>query len=124
MSKPGTFQRTSAALVSPVDAAEAREAGRRARRRLAAGERGGMVALARADMGPYRCEYGVVALERVANRERRLPDAYLAEGEPGVSSAFLELRRTPAGTAAAGAIPARIGDNAPTPVDGAARTSP
>jgi 6-phosphofructokinase 1 len=49
-----------------------------------------MVALARPDMGPYRCEYGVVALERVANRERRLPDAYLAEGEPGVSSAFLE----------------------------------
>ena len=30
------------------------------------------------------------SFERVANRERRLPDAYLAEGQPGVTSAFLE----------------------------------
>ena len=89
VTKPGTFQRTSAALVSAVDAAEAREAGRRAARHLASGERGGMVTLTRADIGAYRCEYGVVALERVANRERRLPDAYLAEGQPGVTPAFL-----------------------------------
>jgi ATP-dependent phosphofructokinase / diphosphate-dependent phosphofructokinase len=90
VARPGTLQRSSAALVSPVDLAEAREAGRWAARHLAAGESGGMVALARPDMGAYRCEYGVVALERVANRERRLPARYLEPDGAGVTPAFLE----------------------------------
>ncbi len=89
VNKPGTFQRTSAALVSPVDLAEAREAGRQAARRLAGGHGGEMITLGRPDMGSYRCEYGVVALERVANRERRLPQDYLDEGVAGVTPAFL-----------------------------------
>jgi ATP-dependent phosphofructokinase / diphosphate-dependent phosphofructokinase len=89
VSKPGTLQRSSAALVSPVDAAEAREAGRRAARHLAAGESGGMVALTRPDIGTYRCEYGVVALERVANRERRLPAEHVTPDGFGVTSAYV-----------------------------------
>jgi 6-phosphofructokinase 1 len=90
VSKPGTLQRSSAALVSPVDRAEAREAGRRAARHLAAGESGGMVTLTRPDLGAYRCEYGVVALEAVANRERRLPERFLRPDGAGVTPAFLE----------------------------------
>jgi 6-phosphofructokinase 1 len=89
VSKPGTLQRSSAALISPVDAAEAREAGRRAAGHLAAGESGGMVALTRADIGTYRCEFGVVALERVANRERRLPESYLTPDGFGVTPAYV-----------------------------------
>jgi 6-phosphofructokinase 1 len=90
VAKPGTLQRSSAALVSPVDLAEAREAGRRAARHLAGGDSGTMVTLTRPDMGAYRCEYGVVALERVANRERRLPGGYLQGDGSGVTSAFLD----------------------------------
>ena len=88
--KPGTLQRTSAALASPVDRAEAREAGRMAARHLAAGRSGGMVTLVRPEMGPYRCEFGVVALEEVANRERRLPAAYLEPDGGAVTPAFRE----------------------------------
>src|SRR5204862_2563208 len=42
-SKPGTLQRTSVAYTSDVDRSEAREAGRVAARRLAAGRTGEMV---------------------------------------------------------------------------------
>ncbi len=89
VSKPGTLQRSSAAHVSPVDATEAREAGRRAARHLAQGQSGGMVALTRPDIGTYRCEYGVVALERVANRERRLPADYVTGDGFGVTPAYV-----------------------------------
>ena len=89
--KPGTLQRTSAAHVSPIDRAEAREAGREAARRLGRGESGGMVSLVRAqpDLGAYRCEYGVVPLAEVANRERTLPDTFLAPDGCGVTPAFV-----------------------------------
>ncbi|HEX2184017.1 MAG TPA: diphosphate--fructose-6-phosphate 1-phosphotransferase, partial [Chloroflexota bacterium] len=90
---PGTFQRTSVLHVSPVDFQEARRAGQEAARRLARGESGGMVTLTRTDLGEYRCEYGVVALREVANRERRLPEAYLAPDAAGVTTAFLDYAR-------------------------------
>ncbi|MGH2350340.1 MAG: diphosphate--fructose-6-phosphate 1-phosphotransferase [Chloroflexota bacterium] len=91
--KPGTFQRTSIAHVSPVDLQEAREAGRQSARHLARGQRGAMVTLQRPDLGAYRCEYGVVALRRVANRERRLPGEYLTADRSGVTPAFLAYAR-------------------------------
>jgi 6-phosphofructokinase len=93
VNKPGTFQRTSVLHVSPVDFQEAWRAGQEAARRLARGESGGMVTLTRTDLGGYRCEYGVVALREVANRERRLPEAYLAPDAAGVTTAFLDYAR-------------------------------
>ncbi len=88
VNKPGTLQRSSVAHVSPVDRAEARRAGQEAARRLARGERGGMVTLQRAELGEYRCEFGVAPLEQVANRERKLPAGYLAEDGSDVTAAF------------------------------------
>jgi 6-phosphofructokinase 1 len=87
--KPGTLQRTSAAYTSPVDRDEAREAGRQAARRLARGESGGLVTLQRAGGEPYCCQFGVAPLEAIANRERRLPDEFLASGGRGVTPAFV-----------------------------------
>jgi 6-phosphofructokinase 1 len=87
--KPGPLQRTSVLHVSTVDRQEAREAGRRAARRLASGQSGHMVSLQRPEMGPYQVEYGEVALAAVANQERRLPDHYLAGGSSGVTPAFV-----------------------------------
>lgn len=88
VNKPGTLQRCSTAHVSPVDRAEARRAGQEAARRLARGERGGMVTLQRAELGEYRCEFGVAPLEQVANRERKLPAGYLVEDGSDVTAAF------------------------------------
>jgi 6-phosphofructokinase 1 len=88
--KPGTLQRTSVALTSPVDRAEAFEAGRAAARRLARGDSGGMVSLTRPEWGPYRCEFGVVPLDQVANRERRMPEEFLPAQGWGVRSGFVE----------------------------------
>lgn len=88
--KPGTLQRSSEAHVSAVDREEARHAGREAARRLARGEAGGMVTLLRPEIGPYHCQYGVAPLENIANRERRLPDHYLAADGSGVTPAFVD----------------------------------
>ena len=90
--KPGTFQRTSIAYASPVDQEEAFQAGSTAARRLAEGESGHMVALVRRPGAPYGCDFGSVALEEVANSERRLPDDYLEEDRivTGISGAFRE----------------------------------
>jgi 6-phosphofructokinase 1 len=86
--KPGTLQRSSAAHVSPVDRAEARDAGREAARRLARGESGGMVSLLRPELGPYRCAFGVAPLAEVANQERIMPDHYLPRDGWGIAPAF------------------------------------
>lgn len=87
--KPGTGQRTSVAHVSPLDREEARQAGRVAAERLAGGASGGMVSLRRPDMGAYRCDYGVVPLARVANRERALPPAFLSPDGFDVAPAYV-----------------------------------
>jgi 6-phosphofructokinase 1 len=91
--KPGTIQRASAAHVSPVDRVEARRAGEAAANRLSRGERGAMVTLLRPESGAYRCEYGVVSLERVANRERALPPDFLVPDGTGVTPEFVAYAR-------------------------------
>jgi ATP-dependent phosphofructokinase / diphosphate-dependent phosphofructokinase len=85
--KPGTFQRTSIAYVSEIDRSEAFGAGQVAAERLKRGESGQMVGLVRRADTPYRCEFGSVSLEEVANNERRLPPSWLA-GPGEVSAAF------------------------------------
>jgi 6-phosphofructokinase 1 len=49
-----------------------------------------MVTLMRAPGPIYRCDTGLVELERVANEERLLPDAYLDAAGTGVTPAFRE----------------------------------
>jgi 6-phosphofructokinase len=85
--RPGTVQRAATACVSPVDQAEAREAGRAAVRLALADRSGLMVTLERLSSEPYRCTTGAVPLQDVASRERLLPSEFMAPF--GVTSAFL-----------------------------------
>ena len=93
--RPGSFQRTATALVSPVDRREAYRAGRAAVAYAVRGETDKMVTFARdVDVGPvYHCTTGLTSLERVASLEKHLPDDYLnAEGN-FVTDAFLRYVR-------------------------------
>ncbi len=80
--KPGILARASIAWQSPVDAAEAEEAGRAACRAVLAGETGQMVAFRRLSTAPYRCETFLVPIEQVMLGERVLPPEYMPA--PGV----------------------------------------
>jgi 6-phosphofructokinase 1 len=85
---PGDLQRMSSSCVSVSDRDEAYMAGRAAVRAAATGITDRMVTLRR-DPGPsYRCDTGLVELERVANEERLLPDEYLDAAGTGVTPAF------------------------------------
>ena len=76
------------AYVSEVDLAEAELAGREAVRALQDGHSGVMVSLIRKPEPAYRIETGLVPLEQVANRERRMPLEYLADELDDVTDAF------------------------------------
>ena len=86
--KPGILARASIAWQSPVDAAEAEEAGRAACRAVLAGETGQMVAFRRVSSAPYRCETFLVPIEEVMLGERVLPAEYLTAGGTDVNEAF------------------------------------
>ncbi len=86
--RPGTIQRSSMAYVSEVDLAEAELAGRQAVEALRAGRSGVMVNFIRQAGPTYSIMTGLVPLERVANRERRMPAEYLYDDLSGVSDSF------------------------------------
>jgi ATP-dependent phosphofructokinase / diphosphate-dependent phosphofructokinase len=86
--KPGTIARMAMMAVSSTDLAEAEEAGREAVRRAVVGESDRMIALRREGDEPYRVAYGVVPLERIANTERLLPDAFIGADGRSVTAAF------------------------------------
>ncbi len=75
--KPGLLCRAFSPCGSSVDAREAYASGRFAVGAAAAGETGVMVSLRRADGPRYRCAWTLVALAKVADRERRLPRLFL-----------------------------------------------
>ncbi|HEX5416846.1 MAG TPA: diphosphate--fructose-6-phosphate 1-phosphotransferase [Chloroflexota bacterium] len=85
--RPGTFQRMSTLHLSPVDVAEAYEAGRRAVAALIAGETDKMVTLLRPE-GPYHCEYGLAPLAEIANHEKLLPAEYTPTPDAFPTPAF------------------------------------
>jgi 6-phosphofructokinase len=88
--KPGTLQRMSMALASPVDLDEAYRSGAEAVRYAVDGESGCMVGFARRDELPYRIDLQPVDLRLVANRQRILPAEFLG-GEPfQISPAFAD----------------------------------
>lgn len=77
---------------SPVDQAEAREAGRTAARLALSGDFDGSIAIKRASSSPYRAEFVRVPLEAVAAKTRHMPKEFL--GKPGeISGAFVEWLR-------------------------------
>jgi 6-phosphofructokinase len=88
--KPGTIQRVSAALASPVDVDEAWRAGRAAVAQAVSGATRQMMAIVRVSGDPYRSETTLVPLERVANKVRPVPGEFIAESGNDVTPAFLE----------------------------------
>jgi len=91
--KPGTIQRVSAHLVSPVDRDEAYGAGAEAVRKALQGVTGKMVTIERVSNDPYRSEFGLVDLQKVANAEKLMPSEYLSEAGNDVSAAFVEYAK-------------------------------
>lgn len=91
--KPDTMQRASTCLISPTDAQEAYEVGAAAVRAALAGQTAQMVTLVREPGAEYRVRTGLVPLSKVANRERHLPEEYMAEAEEGATEAFLAYAR-------------------------------
>lgn len=91
--KPGTIQRVSMLAASPVDLEEAYQVGRAAVRHAVEGRDGAMVTLVRESSDPYRCVTGLAPLERVANAERTVPDAFIAPDGSDVTEAFLAYAR-------------------------------
>ncbi|MBX6342083.1 MAG: phosphofructokinase, partial [Thermomicrobiaceae bacterium] len=86
--KPGTIARMSICCASEVDLAEAFEVGARAARLLAEGVSEVMVTIERLSDEPYRATTGTVPVAQVANRERRLPDEFIAPDGRSVTPAF------------------------------------
>ena len=91
--KPGTLQRMSGSLLSPVDIEEAYAAGAAAVRMVVEGTTGKMVGFRRLPGLPYRCEIVDVDLESVANQQRVLSDEFLGVDPFGVTPAFVEYAR-------------------------------
>jgi 6-phosphofructokinase 1 len=88
--KPGTLQRTSAALVSRVDEREAYAVGRAAVRAAVQGAGGHMVTLVRAPGERYCCTTGLAPLAAVANRSRPMPPEFIGpDAADAVTPAFV-----------------------------------
>lgn len=86
----GYLQRSFCGVWSAVDAAEAREVGRRAVRAALAGKTSGTISLVRPKGGRYKIKYKVNPLSVVAKHTTRLPKKFLNEEGNDVTKAFLE----------------------------------
>lgn len=91
--RPGTIQRVSMAHASQVDLEEAYRVGQAAISSALEGESGKMVTLVRTKSDPYECETGLVGLEEVALKTRRVPDEFIHKDSNFVSDAFLKYAR-------------------------------
>jgi 6-phosphofructokinase 1 len=91
--KPGTIQRVSSVLASPVDIDEAYRVGQAAVRHAAAGVSGRMVTIVRESEHPYRSATGLVPLEAVAKRVRPVPDEFIAPSGHDVTQAYVDYIR-------------------------------
>jgi 6-phosphofructokinase len=88
--KPGSLQRMSMTLASPVDLAESREVGRAAVRLAASGATDRMVTLLRDSGSPYRWSTGSAPLAEIANRQWLLPHDFLSSDGRDTTTAFRE----------------------------------
>jgi 6-phosphofructokinase len=101
------LQRSARHLASRTDLELARAVGRDAVRYALAGRNAEMVTIERLSARPYRWRTGTVPLERVANRERHLPDGFISADGFGITAA---ARRHLA--------PFVVGDASPRTTDG------
>jgi 6-phosphofructokinase 1 len=91
--KPGTIQRVSMICASQIDLDEAYEVGQVAVSKAVEGECDKMVILIRKKSEPYECETGLVELEKVALKTKRVPDEFIDKDSNFVSEAFLRYAR-------------------------------
>ena len=91
--KPGTIQRMSVALASPVDQLEAYTVGQMAVKQAIEGISDKMVTLVRESNDPYKWSTGLADLELVANAEKNIPDEFIAADSNDVTEAFFEYAR-------------------------------
>ncbi len=90
---PGTYQRHNMIYASTVDMEEAFRVGQKAVQ-IAVEDGSGYMATILRQPGPiYSVSYDKVALERVANSERCIPEAWLADGRLDVTDAFVRYAR-------------------------------
>ena len=88
----GYLQRSFLGCVSPVDAAEAREAGEKAVQFAAFGqEMNGSVTIHR--VGDYATAYRLTPLVELAGKTRYMPDSFINEAGNDITPAFLEYVR-------------------------------
>ncbi|MGB8346733.1 MAG: 6-phosphofructokinase [Ktedonobacteraceae bacterium] len=88
--KPGDLQRMASNSISRTDQQEAYLVGQMGVRALLSGEHDKMVTLVRHIEPEYHCTTDVVALERVANEQRVMPEAYLNQDKTMVTAAFYD----------------------------------
>ena len=91
--KPGTIQRVSATCASQVDIEEAYLVGEIAVVQTIQGKSGCMVTLEREPGKGYKCNTGLVNLEKVANVTKTVPDEFINEEGNDVTPEFLEWLR-------------------------------
>jgi len=91
--KPGTIQRVSMTCASEVDLEEAYSVGQNALSKAIDGENDRMVTLVRKRNDPYECETGLVELDKVALKSKRVPDAFINKECNFVNDGFLEYAK-------------------------------
>jgi len=90
---PGTEQRDAMLYASPVDLAEAYQAGWLAVSMACEGTDGVMVSIARAEEAAYRPEFGCVALSEVAGVDRPFPSHWIDRSGTDVTDGFVRYAR-------------------------------
>jgi ATP-dependent phosphofructokinase / diphosphate-dependent phosphofructokinase len=88
--KPGTISRMFEQCVSDADLRVAWDCGATGVELLLTGASEVMVTIERVSDEPFQYRMGTIPLEEVANRERPLPDEYIAPGGRSVTRAFRE----------------------------------
>jgi 6-phosphofructokinase 1 len=88
--KPGLTGRASKLTIAQCDVDEAFEAGRIAVKSAVDGKSGFMVGYKRVSSDPYKIDYELIELAKVANVENVLPDNFINEAGNDVTDAFVE----------------------------------
>ena len=88
--KPGTIQRVSMICASQTDLAEAYFVGEVAVSEIVDGENDKMVTLTRKSNNPYKFESGLVELDKVSLKTKKVPDEFINPQSNFITDAFLE----------------------------------
>lgn len=91
--KPGTIQRVSMVCASEVDIKEAYEVGKKAVKEVLSGKSGNMITLLRDSRGKYKFSTGTIALSKVANKTKSLPDKFINQAGNNITKTFIDWLR-------------------------------